>query len=158
MEQSLFFLLFFPRHLVDHIWVVTQKWCLYPQHILMVGVAVILMLKPSLLAALCKETAGSILWLGIPKLKNFATLLQYCLNYEMVRTSMPKIFWIILFTFLSPLITYLSLCLQHISLSTLSVACLLSWSDQNALSGLNENKSAMMICFSLLSIVWIGSW
>ena len=64
--------------------------------------------------------------LGIPKLKNFATPLQYCLNYEMVRTSMPKIFWLILFTFLSPLITYLSLCLQHISLSTLSVACLLS--------------------------------
>ena len=64
--------------------------------------------------------------LGIPKLKNFATPLQYCLNYEMVRTSMPKIFWLILFTFLSPLITYLSLCLQHISLSTLSVAFLLS--------------------------------
>ena len=95
-------------------------------------------------------------------LKNFVTLLEYRLKYEMVWTSMPKIFWLILFTFLFPLITYLSLslslCKTSLSLSTLSVACLLSCLDQNALSGLNENKLAMMVCFSLLSIVWIGSY
>ena len=94
-------------------------------------------------------------------LKNFATLLEYHLKYEMVRTSMPKIFWLILFTFLFPLITYLSLSLSlcKTSLSLHSLCCLSSSClDQNALSGLNENKLAMMVCFSLLSIVWIGSY
>ena len=65
----------------------------------------------------------------------------------------------LLFSFLSSHISLsLSLSVKHLSLSTLSVACLLSCLDQNALSGLNENKLAMMVCFSLLSIVWIGSY
>ena len=51
------------------------------------------------------------------KSKKFCTPLQYHLKYEMVRTSMPKIFWLILFTFLSPHITSLSICNTSLSLS-----------------------------------------
>ena len=80
-------------------------------------------------------------------MSKFRNMLQYHLKYETVRTSMPKIFWLI-YTFLSPPIKYLSLCLQHIFLSVFGSLIVDLTTPRHA-----TDRHAMPVCL----IWWIWS-